>query len=168
MARGLRAALSPAIIVASAWLTAGPAAAHGVIAIAATLDGRPATVLEASRHHCVATPTSHLTCFTNSSDRDQAVAGSFSSLSASATGYVIAYADATYFGASVVLSQNFTNLGTIGWSDRISSYKVYTSQTGFFYQGTSYTGAYQSYCCFAQVPYVGNAFNDTFSSFELP
>lgn len=111
-----------------------------------------------------------LACFASEADRDADFESSREAgvQALSGGGWVIAYAHASFAGSSVTLSQSYANLGTIGWNDVISSYKVYTSLTGAFYKNTSYGGGFQSYCCWWQVSYVGDAFNDTFSSFYLP
>ena len=129
-----------------------------------TLDGQPSTLNVATAFHCHDLVDLKLQCFTSSAERDRAV----DSQSENSTGYVIAYAAISYGGSSVVLSQSYANLGTIGWNNIISSYKVFTNLTGAFYQNTSYSGGTQHYCCFTNVSYVGDTFNDTFSSFLLP
>jgi hypothetical protein len=135
-------------------------------------DARRASSLLATERtqHCHDAQGAALICFASEADRDAdfeaAREGEIQALSSG--GWVIAYVHASYAGSSVTLSQSYTNLGSIGWADVISSYKVYTSLTGAFYKNTSYGGTFQSYCCWAQVPYVGDTFNDTFSSFYLP
>ncbi len=111
-----------------------------------------------------------LVCFVSEADRDADFDASRGAgvQALSGGGWVIAYAQASYAGSSVTMSRSYSNLGSIGWNDVISSYKVYTSLTGAFYKNTSYGGTYQTYCCWSQVPYVGDTFNDTFSSFYLP
>ena len=143
-----------------------------------TLDGRPSTVRQAAAFHCHDLTVFKLRCFTSSAERDRAVdnilwsptngSGEDEPGRPASTGYVIAYAAITYGGSSVVLSMNYANLGTIGWNNIISSYRVFTNLTGAFYQNTSYGGGTQLYCCFSDVAYVGDPFNDTFSSFLLP
>lgn len=128
--------------------------------------------------HCHDFAYPDVTCFSTEAERDAdfILAGSGEDLSTvrgdslitASSGYVIAYEHASYGGSSVVLSQHHSNLGSIGWADRISSYKVYTNLTGYFYEHTWFTGRAQSYCCNSHVSYVGNLLNDKFSSFELP
>ncbi len=141
-----------------------------------TLDGRPSTVAAATQFHCHDLDRSALRCFRSESERDRVVndllgltaGGGAVPAGATSTGYVIAFAAITYAGNSVVLSQNYPNLGTIGWDNIISSYKVYTNLTGAFYQNANYGGLTQQYCCFVNHPYVGDAYNDIFSSFAVP
>jgi hypothetical protein len=146
--------------------------------IRVTLDGRPSTIRQATAFHCHDLIISLLQCFRSQAERNRAVDNILGSPAAhsseqepggaESTGYVIAYAAISYGGSSVVLSKNYANLGTIGWTNIISSYKVFTNLTGAFYQNTSYGGGTQLYCCFTDVAYVGDLFNDTFSSFLLP
>jgi Peptidase inhibitor family I36 len=165
-----------ALAIPVALLTGGPASAAAGQPTA-VLDGRSIAVSQVSRFHCHDLTYPIITCFTSANARDADVArlkassaGVVAARPASATssGYVIAYQFATYAGASVVLTQNYPNLATIGWNDTISSYKVFTSYTGAFYTNTTYTGLYQSYCCYSLVPYVGDAYDNSFSSFSLP
>ncbi len=139
----------------------------------AFLDGLPLPIWEVSGYHCHDLALPDILCFVSEEARDAAVDllnnGELSSATTtSSSGYVIAYVHASYAGTSVVLSQDYSNLGSIGWNDIISSYKVYTSPNGQFYEHTWYGGRYQTFCCFTNVPYVGDPLNDTFSSFNLP
>lgn len=166
-----------AMVVFGSALLAAPAV-NASAGFRVTLDGQPSTVAEASQFHCHDVLPTEFQCFRLRAARDRAVekvvvpkrAGStgVDPLSASSTGYVVAYAAISYAGSSVVLSQNYSNLGTIGWDNIISSYKVFTGATGAFYEYTNYAGRYQEYCCFTNVWYVGDALNDRFSSFLLP
>lgn len=157
-------------------LAASPAAAAEPGQLRAVLDGQPATVSQAAAYHCHDLRAGVLECYTDAADRDNAVAAKLGheasevlgTLGSASTGYVIVWADPTYAGASAVLSQDYANLGSIGWNDRISSYKVYTTYTGAFYDQANYQGLTQYYCCFSQVSYVGAQYNDIFSSFNLP
>jgi hypothetical protein len=138
--------------------------------VIASLDGRSVSLDIATQYHCHDFASPELRCFTSVEDHDlDFFGGDGNSVSVlSSSGYVIAWSGNSYSGSSVTLTQNYSNLGTIGWNDRISSYKVYTSLSGAFYEHTSYTGLVQTYCCNAQVAYVGDTRNNTFSSFKLP
>ena len=172
--RALGLAMALLIVVAS------PTASRSDVTVPitrATLDGQLVALSVAAQHHCHDLIPGQLTCFSSEVVRDAAAAG-LMPLTGTASdaevgpdssgGYVIAWVDATYAGASVILTQDYDDLRTIGWNDRISSYKVYTNLTGAFHTDIHFSGGYQLYCCFAQVSYVGDHFNDTFSSFELP
>lgn len=168
--RTLAFALTALIVAAS------PAAAAEPARFIAVLDGQPATVSQAAAYYCHDLRTGVLECYKDAADRDNAVAKILGNepsevlgtLGSASTGYVIVWADPSYAGASAVLSHDYANLGSIGWNDRISSYKVYTTYTGAFYDQANYQGLTQYYCCFSQVSYVGAQYNDIFSSFNLP
>ncbi len=156
-------------------LATPPPPAAGREHAAAFLDGIQVMLAEASAHHCHDLNPDVLECFTSEVDRDSALASALAGqransreLAAASSGYVIVWADPSFAGASTVLSQDYANLTSIGWNDRISSYRVYTTYTGAFYDQAYYSGLTQFYCCFAQVGYVGNAYNNIFSSFNLP
>jgi hypothetical protein len=67
-------------------------------------------------------------------------------------------------GTSLLISTPYDHLGSVGWSDRISSFKTLTSTGGTFYQHDLGTGWAYPFCCTGAVPYVGDAYNDQFSS----
>jgi hypothetical protein len=167
-----------AVFLSITGLSAGAMPAQAAIAtLPATLDGAPATLGEATAFHCHDLGRTGLTCFHSAAARDRDAgrilsdrgrAGTLSPDGVTSTGYVVAYAAISYAGASVILSQDYANLGTIGWNDVISSYKVFVSPTGAFYENINYAGRFQRFCCFSNVPYVGDAYNDIFSSFDLP
>jgi hypothetical protein len=152
-----------------------PASAATQDRVAPFLDGNPATLAEATANHCHDLHAGAFECFTSEAERDAAVGtvlagenAASSESAAASSGYVIVWAAASFAGASTVLSQDYSNLTSLGWNDRISSYRVYTTGTGAFYDQAYYSGLTQFYCCFAQVSYVGNQYNDIFSSFNLP
>ncbi len=125
--------------------------------------------------HCHDLRFPNLTCYPTEAERDLAFADASDGVDSlgelgvlASGGYVIAYLHASYAGSSVILTQDHGDLAFIGWGDRISSYKVYTSPTGYFHEGYWYSQRAQAFCCFTNVPYVGDALNDTFSSLNLP
>jgi hypothetical protein len=81
-----------------------------------------------------------------------------------ATAYVRAYADATFGGSSFTFSSDYTNLGAVGWNDRISSYVSLNCGAGEFREHSGYAGFRYAFSCGDQVTYVGDAYNDRFSS----
>ncbi|MCU0483555.1 MAG: beta/gamma crystallin family protein [Chloroflexi bacterium] len=85
-----------------------------------------------------------------------------------AAAYVQVFVNRDYGGASAYLSANYPNLGTIGWNDRISSYKVLISGSGEFREHANYVGAIDEFCCTQWVTYVGDYYNDKFSSVRTP
>ena len=79
--------------------------------------------------------------------------------------YVIAYRDAGYLGPSIAISRDYDDLRTIGWNDVISSFKAVNGLSGHFATDARNGGRlYPSFCCNVQVTYVGDTWNDQFSS----
>lgn len=161
-------------VIATLVLITG-SAEHAAARTAAQPDGgwrgvRAIRVGPVRQEHCHDAIPRLLRCFTTRAARDASWREnrSLRPLSTYAGGYVIAWVNASYAGSSVILSQDYTNLVTIGWNDRISSYKVYTNLTGGFYEHSNYSGLTQLFCCFSQVSYVGDAYNDKFTSINLP
>ena len=110
-------------------------------------------------------------CFESSKDMLLAIddvreAGSEAEVQALATGYVVVWADANFGGASRSLSRNYAFLNDIGWNDRISSLRSYGA-TGRFHEHSPNGGFVYGYSSSAYVTYVGNAYNDKFSAFEI-
>lgn len=166
--------MSSVVLAAALVATPTAAASRSVLTV---VDGQPSSIADATGFHCHDLVRFELQCFRTETARDAAVVtllaaraaeGRLEPFGATSTGYVVAYAAISYGGNSVVLSQNYANLGSIGWDNIISSYKVFTSATGRFYENASFGGRYQAYCCFTNVSYVGDALNDRFSSFTLP
>jgi hypothetical protein len=177
MSRQLACAITLALLLATVSAAPGTARSGSTAQpLLATLDGQQVPIAVAAQYHCHDLIAGQLTCFSSPEERDEAVAllGPQGSTAAGETmplspnGYLMAYVDILYGGGSVVLSHDYDNLGDIGWNDRISSYRVYTSLGGVFYTNANLRGDYQSFCCFADVSYVGDFFNDKFSSIDLP
>jgi hypothetical protein len=167
-----------AISLLGVLICAPPAAARPYLLSSpfAMLDGHRIPLAEVANYHCSDLAYPEIDCYTTSAARNLAVASRNRTQSANgvagvnsltSSGYVIAYREPSYAGSSVILSQDYSNLTSIGWNDVISSYKVFTS-SGAFYQHAFYAGLVQTFCCFTNVPYVGSAYDNLFSSFDLP
>jgi hypothetical protein len=149
--------------------------------IRADLDGRPIPAVQVGDWYCHDFDYPLIHCFRTAADLEAAVAslgyqplgpGTItkegpnvaSPTVALALSYVHVYVDASYSGGSAYFSVNYSNLGLIGWNDKISSFVGLDSATGQFFEGTGYTGFIFGFCCNSAVPYVGNSSNDRFSS----
>jgi hypothetical protein len=141
-----------------------PARAAAPEKITATLDGRPIPVSEIAEHDCHDLDFPIIRCFTDASDRDASLSlhGSVSIAATAGVTYVTVW-DGTYSGASISLSQDYDTLVTIGWNDRISSFKGRNSETGRFYVDWFHGGASYNFCCNQQVGSLGSL-NNTFTS----
>lgn len=79
--------------------------------------------------------------------------------------YVTIYDQAGYLGTYMHLSQDYAALLTIGWNDRVSSFKGRNGETGKFWTDWFNSGTSWSFCCNTGVSTLGS-FNNTFSSVE--
>jgi len=135
--------------------------------VRADLDGKPIDSTEVGRYFCHDVDYPAIRCFRTAARLEAALAkavpGSMGE-ALLATNYVVIYADQTYGGAYAYLSQNYANLGTIGWNDRITSFKSLNGETGRFYEHQNGGGAYYSFCCNQQVSNVGQTWNDRITS----
>lgn len=134
---------------------ASDASVHRVV----DLDGRPIALADVGRYFChdFAHPLIH--CYTTSAALESAV-GSFATTSVS---YVVVYEYPTYQGAYMYMADDYTVLATIGWNDRISSYRVLNSMSGKFWTDWFYGGTGYYFCCNSTASSLGS-FDNTFSS----
>jgi hypothetical protein len=137
----------------------------------ATLGGRPLSLAQVADHHCHDLDYPVINCFLTGRELDVAVAVHLRADRSSevfddlqAVSYARVYVDATFGGSSMVISRSYDNLGVIGWNDRISSFRTLTAGGGTFWQHAMATGWAYDFCCGSSVTYVGDYFNDQFSS----
>lgn len=139
------------------------------VTITADLDGRAISPAWAGEYYCHDLDFPRIHCFRTQSALDTAVSAlgigplAFQPQTSGVT-YVRIFVDEGFSGASAYLSQDYTNLGTIGWNDKITSFIVVNSQSGRFYTDSYYTGTNYFFCCNSWVANVGETFNDKFSS----
>jgi hypothetical protein len=134
----------------------------------AVLDHGSIPLTTVHSYYCHDLEFPRISCFRTSSDlrADEATVTSsgVSILSATALPYVRIFQDASFTGPWTDLSQNYDNLGSIGWNDRISSIKSLNSTAGNFWTDAVHSGWLYSFAAGAWVYYVGDAWNDHFSS----
>jgi hypothetical protein len=142
-----------------------PARAAAPERVTATLDGRPIPVSEIAEHDCHDLDFPIIRCFMDASDRDASlsVLGSLSVAAIAGVTYVTVWDGTSFTGASISISQDYDTLVTIGWNDRISSFKGRNSETGRFYVDWLRGGASYSICCNQQIASLGSL-NNAFSS----
>ena len=128
--------------------------------LTADFDGKPIELTEVGTLHCHDFDHPRIHCFATQDALDAAAAPS---LAAAGTSYLAIYENAYYGGAAMYVADDYTILATIGWNDRISSFRAVNSQAGTFYVDWFYGGSSYSFCCNQNAPYLGS-FNDTFSS----
>lgn len=136
------------------------------------LDGTPISVEEAAALSCHDLLVDRVTCFRTSAEMEAAVhdlvrRATMKGLAVAATGYVVVYEDAWYGGSSRTLSVDYANLASIGWNDRISSFKSFGATGHFREHANPPSGFTYSYGSSSQVSYVGSSYNDKFSYFHI-
>ena len=172
MLRRLRAAVVAAMCLATiAVCPSGVTADDGLTAV---MDGQAIPMAEAAALSCHDFDYPVLTCFATASAmeadaaRRAATASQRSDGSARVltSGYVTVFEDGGYGGAALSIFHNYSNLGTVGWNDRISSLISYGA-TGHFYQNAPPSGWIYYFYSSSHFSYVGDYYNDKFSSVDL-
>ena len=154
-------------ILLTVWVGSG-AVAGG---LSATLDGTPISLARAATLSCHDFDYPVLRCFTSATAMGVDAARRASESKANVApdsliggGYVTAFEHALYAGAAVGLSTNQPWLGSIGWNDRISSFKSFGA-TGNFQENSPGGGFVFSFGATTTVPSLNGTYNDRFSSF---
>lgn len=162
-------AIVGATILLTVWVGGG-AVAGG---LSATLNGTPISLERAATLSCHDFDYPVLRCFTTASamEVDAARRATESGTGAAADslasgGYVTAFEHALYAGAAVSLSTDQPWLGSIGWNDRISSFKSFGA-TGNFQENSPGGGFIFSFGVTTTVPSLNGTYNDKFSSFDI-
>jgi hypothetical protein len=83
-----------------------------------------------------------------------------------ATGYVTSWEHAGYAGSQMTLSADQPWLGSIGWNDRISSFKSFGA-SGRFLENSPGSGFIYYFSSGVQVSYLSDFYNDKFSAFDI-
>jgi hypothetical protein len=164
----MKTRLAHAVAIA---LFLGAIAAPSAVAdeLSATLDGKRIRIDRVSSLNCHDFDYPVIRCF---STADLIAADIGARLSGEATGarlllsgYVTAWQDASYGGPSISMSTDQSSLSSLGWNDRISSFKSFGANGGFYEHSPS-GGTYYAYGSSTQVSSLG-AMNDKFSAFYI-
>ncbi len=160
--RALTSALSLALAVGTTGLALPPAASGGEPEgeAVAFVDGRAIPISEVSRYYCDDFSYPVIRCSTLPAiveARGSAV------LVATSVNYVTIYDQANYFGTYMHVSQDYASLLTIGWNDKVSSFRGRNSESGRFWTDWFNGGTSWSFCCNTNVGSLG-LYNNTFSS----
>lgn len=114
--------------------------------VTATLDGRPMPATAAADHYCHDLAYPLITCFSTAAALEQDVAAAtLAALAASV--YVTIYSEPSFDGSYAHLSQDYDGLWSIGWNDRISSFKARNGGSGRFYEDWYAGGDRYNFCC---------------------
>ncbi len=134
------------VLLAAAPSTPAMAATPHVVA---TLDGRAIPVSQIGLYSCHDLEFPAIRCFRQPRDRNLALATSAGQLQVAAAGvvYVTVFDQALYGGSSMSISQNYDTLATIGWNDRVSSFKAKNSESGRLYVDWLHGGSGWNFCC---------------------
>ena len=164
--RARTAALAALVLIVATG--AAGAAARGPLR--ADLDGEPIALEDVANYDCHDADYPLIHCYRSSADLDDSLARYTAEAGAEAvtagTAYVRAYRDATFSGGSFTFSQNYANLESIGWNDRISSLQSLNCGRGEFREHANYLGFVYTFYCGSLITYVGDYYNDKFSSVE--
>jgi hypothetical protein len=128
--------------------------------LTATLDGRPIPLEDVGKYSCDDFSYPEIHCW---STRVLADSRALLVTLLTSIDYVSIYDGTSFTGASMNVSQDYATLTTIGWSDRISSFRGRNSESGTFFNDWFYTGSWYAFCCNTQVSNLG-VYSNTFSS----
>jgi hypothetical protein len=128
--------------------------------IRADLDGAPIKPVDVGHWYCHDFEYPVIHCFSRPEDLERSTS---LALAATAVTYVTVYEFTFYQGPYMHISQDYSILALIGWSDRISSLVVHTNAGGVFWTDWLYSGTRYPVCCYQQLGSLGS-FNDSFSS----
>ncbi len=171
MSSRLRQRVIVPLLVASLIGTGAPAPATATRSVA-SLDGRPIPLTRMARLHCHDLDGGAFRCFRTERALSTALARMISrpfrpgGASIQAVSYVRLYEHELYAGASIALSQDYPNLSSIGWNDRMTSFKVLNSGDGSMHRDSQYQSGSYGFCCTTQVSNVGSSWNDVVSSVQ--
>lgn len=161
--RGRReSALLVALLTGAVLIPAPAFATTGQSEMNADLEGKPIQLGEVSRYHCQDLDYPRIHCFRTEAARDSSAAPL---LATSGVTYVIVWENPSFQGASLIVSQNYTQLVTLAWNDRISSFKAKNGLNGRFWTDWFYGGTAYYFCCNQQVTVLGS-FDNTFSAIQ--
>jgi len=157
------------IVALLASVAAPPANARG---IAVKLDGQPISRGQVGALSCHDLDYPEIRSFRSvtalEADASAMLASRSSGMSLAplTAGYVEVFQDITYAGSAAILSVNQPWLSSIGWNDKISSFKS-IGATGRFDENSPSGGFGYYYGSTARIPDVGSFYNDKFSAFFI-
>ena len=136
--------------------------------IRATLDGKRIRVERVGSLNCHDFDYPTIRCFSSVDRLATDIAARLAAKDAAGArllqaGYVTVYADASYGTPLISLASDHTSLSSIGWNDRISSFKSFGA-SGTFWEHSPSGGSAYGYGPTTQVATLGS-YNDTFSAF---
>lgn len=140
-------------------------------ALIADLEGVPIAATSVSSYFCHDFDHPLIHCFRTADRLEGDVAArtggapfALGQTTITAVAYVRIYDLSSYAGAYATLSADYTHLSSIGWANRISSYKGLNSESGAFYTNTTYSGSLDQFCCNQAVPTLSSTFDNQIDS----
>lgn len=169
---GTAAALLGMLILTPTGVSATDANLH------AEMDGQFIAIKRIPTLHCHDAAYPEVRCFVSELQRDKDFASSMAptaslgaqvaptseTLATLAVTYVIWYDNANYGGGSFQTANSWSNMVDISWNDRISSFKAYNNGRPKWFQDSDYGGWWTMWGTNVWLSYVGDAFNDQFTS----
>jgi hypothetical protein len=147
---------------------AGSAQATSEPVIRADLVGKPIPAVEVGRYACHDLDFPLIHCYRSPDELDAALAARPARHAGAATlalaGYVKVFPDRDLRGNPAVLTVRYDDLSVIGWNDRISSFQGLAGAGGKFFEHIYGSGRAYPFAAYQIVTYVGDPYNDTFSS----
>ena len=155
-----------ALVLATPILLAAPlpptSASDASVTLVAYLDGKPIALADVSKYYCDDFSYPLIECSVSAlvTSSRALLVGLLTSVD-----YVTIYEFTSYSGSMMNVSQDYTVLATIGWNDKISSFKARNGETGTFYVDWFYGGSQWSFCCNTQQSSLGG-YDNSFSSLQ--
>lgn len=158
------------LVILAVIVLAAPASVAGGDELSATLDGRSVPLERIGRYDCHDFDYPIIRCFSSARQAGRDIETRLAAEDASSSrllviGYVTVWEHVSFGGASMTLSGNQPWLSSIGWNDRISSFRSFGA-TGGFWEHSPSGGFWYSYGPSAYVTSLGS-FNDKFSAFVI-
>jgi hypothetical protein len=143
------AALAGSLVLASSIPAAPVLAASG---LSADLEGKAIAIESVGSYYCHDLDYPRIHCFTSSAAVEASIARLHTAQpdgleSVSSTPYIRLYDGASFTGVYIALSVNYSNLGTIGWNDRASSYIGLNGLSWGLWTDAGMTGSGLLGCC---------------------
>lgn len=159
-----------AMVAVSSFTTVlGASPPTGSATIVADLEGRPIKAAAISNYYCHDFDFPAIHCYgtpdrLKGAEAARASSGLATTAAFGPNDYVTIFDGPTYSGAFMDVSQNYDALFSIGWNDRITSFKARNSASGEFWTDWFASGFGRSFCCNVWVASLPSGQDNAFSS----
>ncbi len=153
---------------ATAVFGASPAGSATAI-VTADVNGRMIKIASIAQYHCHDFDFPRIHCFQTAAELEGAKLAQSTTLAAispsfAAGDYVTIFDGQVYSGGAMDLSQSYDALFSIGWNDRVSSYKDRNNVSGTFWTDWFSSGTARNFCCNTNVSSLPSNLDNAFSS----